>query len=62
MGGAGWNTKNGWKDNSDDLSTWFGVSVKPSSGRVFALIMRNNNLNGAQKNRWYKQAERRADV
>ena len=43
-GGAGWTHKNGWEDNSDDLSVWYGVSVK--SGRVCAVIMGANKLNG----------------
>lgn len=45
-GGARWKQNRGWKENVDDLSAWFNVSVN-ASGRVTAVIVTDNNLNGA---------------
>ncbi|CAM9187265.1 unnamed protein product, partial [Laminaria digitata] len=35
-GGEGWTNQEGWRENADDLSTWFGVTGG-EDGRVFIL-------------------------
>lgn len=50
--GAGWRNNKGWVENSDDIQTWFGVSVN-DSGRVNAVLLPRNDLNGA-RNMWFK--------
>ena len=48
MGGARWKQNMGWKENAEDLSAWFNVSVN-ASGRVIAVVVTDNNLNGARE-------------
>lgn len=47
-GGAGWREKTGWAENSDDLATWFGVTLN-TSRRVNAVDVNGNNLDGECK-------------
>ena len=46
--GAGWRNNKGWMEKSDDIQTWFGVMVN-DSGRVNAVLLRSNELNGARE-------------
>ena len=46
--GHTWTTKHGWEEDSDDLKSWHGVFLN-ASGRVNAVKLMKNNLQGAQE-------------
>ncbi len=44
-GGAGWTNNTNWLSSTEEITSWHGVTVG-DGGRVTALDLRNNNLNG----------------